>query len=582
MRLRELIFQDVLGSGGARRLRPDGALARVELPPGVTVQQVQDLIVACLYPTQLTQRHHQRLQFGDSAKLAVVLEVGDRNYRIIRRTGADTVRLQRQTADGYDDRATGAQTVENALQQKLNLPKLPVFLPLHMWRFEPGEFVGSGGVGGDDRIPELIDQYQTALEVEQFEDQIKQLQRRIEESKQALGQGQKIEEKIDRARQKLAEIALDEFTDEDLEFLDQKDDRLHDIDAELQRLRDQEHKELDRIQQLLPPPLHHAPILWVGVAVAVLALGLSFAAYDTHRIVALGAVPGWAAVAFELFRYFHNRGRANLRKVRLTSIRRRINQVLEEEVQIRERVEHMLYRADVDDEGELRERLPEADRLKRGIAKLEEKLESVRRDPEYRRARKQLEQLQDQLQKLRQRREQMPELTLNSFQLEQDLEELGVDTDRLDADGGQGDDGWDFDSPFGWLQKVAVDLGQWNDDGLASGTRTTWSKICGHVLSDRFSDVELNPEGELQVEALTPEQLELWENTRTAEVRAVVAALALALHIKSCANGDSRALTSVWIAEPSETMTPGHADKFESVFKSAAKKSQIVICESTS
>lgn len=583
MRLSELIFQGVFGADRPQRLRPDGSLARLSLPPGVTARQVHDLVVACLYPTQLTDGQRRRLQMGENTKLAAVLKIGDRVYRVIRRADPASVRLQRKTSGGYDDGASSAAEVEAALQQKLGLPPLPVFLPLHLWRFDPEDVTGTSvavGAGGDDRIPELIEQYRMAQKIEEAEDEIKELRRRIEECKEQLGKGQKVEEKLERAREKLDEIALDDLSDEDLQFLDTKDDKLYEIDTELQRLQDQEHKELDRIQNLLPQPPYRSPYLWVGLGVAIAALSTSFALHETHRLIALLSIPGWAVAAFALFRYYHNRGRANLRKVRLTSIRRRINQVREQQIEIRERVDHMLFKAGAEKEGELRARIPEAQRLQKGISKLEMKLEDVRQDSSYRRARKQLEKLQGRLETLRQRREELPELTLNSFQLERDLEELGVDTDEIDLseDDQQGD--WNFDSPFTWLRDVAEHTGQWNGTGLSDGARATWSKICGHVLSERFNALDLSAEGQLQAEALTDEQLELWQNTRTAEVQAVVSALALALHINKAAAGNSRALTSVWIAPPAEAMTSGHATKFQSVFKSAAKKSQIVICES--
>lgn len=586
MRLRELIFQGVLGNERPQRLKPEGSLARLQLPPGMSVYQVHDLLIACLYPDELALPRRRRLQISDDAKLAVVLEVRDRVYRVIRRDEPETVKFQRKSDGDYEDVTSGAEDVQEILHQKLGIPDPRVFFPLHLWRFEPTGLPGAAAdlsLDDETELADIVDDYRTALKVEAVEDEINELEHRIDENRRELGRGREVEDKLEAARERLADIGIGEVTDEDIDFLDEKEDKLVDLDAELRRLREQEGKELDQIDELLPDPPHRSPILLVGIGVAVGALMVSFLFHDSYRLVGLASIPGWAVATFELFRYYHNRGRANLRKVRLQSIRRRINQLLEEKARIRERADHVMYRAGFEDEATLRVQLPEYYRLRNEVEQYQHELEAIRNDSDYRRARDELDSMQQRLEELHERHAEMPDLPRNSFQLEQDLEKLGVDPERVKEDDEaveEETEQWDLDSPFAWLRHVAGETGQWDQDGLTDSARSTWSKICGHVLSERFDDLDLTADGQLQVEALTDEQLELWQNTRSSEVHAVVAALALALHINLCGSGDRRMLTSVWMAEPSEAMTPGHADKFDSVFRSAAKKSQIVICES--
>lgn len=588
MRLRELIFQGILGVDQATRLRPRGSFARLELPAAMEVDDVHDLLVACLYPKHLNADHRQRLEFEDSVKLAVVLsDTGHGPFRVIRGGDPGSVRLQRRTESGFDDVAAGATKVSKILHQKLHLPPLEVFYPLHLWRFDPEvipELPQGSQFGDDPRIPELVDQYLSALEVEEVEDELKELETRLEEAKQSLGKGRKIEEKLNRARQKLDEIAVSELTDDDLEFLQSKGDEFKKFDVQLERLREQENDELDEIQRLLPESPVRNPRFWAGVVVAIAAWVASVAFHDTYRIVALAAVPGFALAGFELLQYFSNMGRAGVHRVRVESIRRRINQILEEQILYRDRVDHLLWRAGVENEDELQQRIPKATRLREGIEKLETKLESIRRDPDYQKARENVDAIEQRLEELKRRREDLPEFVMNSFQLENDLKSLGVEPARVlkeaedDADTEKADDGAD-QSPFQRLRSVAEHTGQWNGDGLAAGARSTWSKICGHVLGDRFDDVDLSEAGRLQVGALTDEQLELWQNARASEVHAAIAALALALHVDRHRNGDERALESIWVGDLGEAMTPGHARKFESVFEKAGDNSQIVICE---
>ena len=589
MHLRELIFQGVLGEKKPRRLRPEGALSRVSLPAGVSVEQIHDLLIACLYPMYLGEEEHRRLQFSRDAKIAAVMKSSHGVFRVIRRDDAPSVRLQRKKKDGYQDVASGATSVQSTLREKLDFPRLEAFFPLHLWRFDSSVLpsLAAGAEFGDDpRIPEVVEEYLTAIEVESIEDEIKELEVQITDGKEALGEGSKIADKLSRAQEKLKEIAVEEMSDQEIELLQNKDEQLEEFRAKLGRLRTQEDTELEQINRLIPDSPKRVPRFWIGVAIALLALVASFVFHETHRIVALAAVPGFALGGFELLHYFNNMGRASLHKVRLESIRRRISQVQEEQILFAERIDHLLLHAGVDDETELQQRLSKAEKLRRIIGKLEEKLESVQRNPEFRRAREEIDSLELRLKELRSRREELPSFVMNSFQLEDDLKTLGVDPvdvrDHAESQQGEDTDEYDFSSPFEWLQQVAEWTGQWNDTGLENSARSMWSKICGHVLSERFDEVDLTEQGELQVASLTDEQRGLWQSTRTSEVHVVVVALALALHVNWCRTKNGPAFSSLWVDEPVNSMTPSHVEKFESVFRSAAKNTQIVFCQTGS
>ncbi len=586
MRIRELIFQGVLGVERPSRLQPSGAPARLDLPAGISVEAIHDLVLACLYPSQLTEDQRARLGIGDSTKIAVVLESSHGTLRIIRRADAASVRLQRKGVKGYEDVVSGASSVQTFLQGKLNLPELKVFLPLHLWRFDssriPETSVGSQ-FGDDPRIPEIVEMYLTSLQVERMEDQLKELGHQVEDGQKALGRGADVEEKLTRARAKLEEIQIDEMTEEEMELVENKEERLDEYREQLYRLRDQESTEEGQVRNLLPESPVRVPLFWAGVAIAVGAIATSMVLHENHRAIALLAIPGFILCAFQLLQYFNKMGRASIHKVKLASIRRRINQVLQDEILFRERIDHMMLHAGVEDESELQQRIPMAAKLRRIIEKLEEKLDTVRADPEYRRARKELNTVEEELEDLRRQRQELPEYVMSSFQLESDLKAMNVNPvdvrkqAKKEQDAGQ-QESQIPESPFGWLKSVAEWTGQWNGNGLDSAARSMWSKICGHVLSERFDDVDLSGEGNLKVGALTSEQQELWERTRSSEVHAVQVALALALHVNAHRKSGGKSFTSVWIGEPGEVMTPDHAKRFESVFRSAAKKSQIVIC----
>lgn len=586
MRIHELIFQGVLGVDRPGRLRPDGALTRLVLPAPMTLADLQALLITCLYPTYLTEEMSQRLGFGESTKLAVILDSKQGTLRVIRRQENGSVRLQQKGEGGYKDLAVGAAAVQSFLVEKFRMPRIEVFLPLHLWQFDPEQLPErpEGAQFGDDpRIPELIELYLTSLEVESVEDRIKELEIRIREGKEALGQGVELEEKLSRAREKLAEIRVQELTEEEMELISNQDEKLEEFRDQLFRLRSEEATEADLVRSLIPESPARTPVFWFGLVVAIVMMGASVYQHDSHRLLALFAIPGLGVAAFQLLQYFDKMGRASVHQVRLNSIQRRIDQVLQADILYRDQIEHLILHVGVRDEEELRERMPMAAKLSRIIEKLEERLEKVRLNPEYRAARKELTAMQNELQALRSARAQLPEYVMNSYQLENDLKTLGVDPlavrEHEEVAGAEEEVSAESlgATPFAWLLAVARWTDQWQGDRLDETASAMWAKVCGHVLSERFAEVDLSPEGELIVGSLTDEQRELWQRTRSSEVFVIQAALALALHINAQRRGGAEQLSSVWINDPGQAMTPGHASKFESIFKSAAKNSQILI-----
>lgn len=587
MRIRELIFQNVLGEHSPVRLQPDGNYAKIAMPAGVAVRQVQDLIMACLFPADLSAEKQAELGMGEQSKLALSLETRAGELRVIRRADASSVRLQRKRTDGYVDLATGASQVQQFLKTKLRLPAAHLLLPLHFWEFDPGRVPlrPEGAEFGDDpRIPELVAMYLTSLEVESVEDQLKELEIQISEGQKALGQGVELEEKLQRGREKLREIQVDELSETELELVEQKEEKLEEFREQLNRLRDEEETEQRQVRANLPELPYRKPLFLVGAAVALCGFGASLLFHEELRSFSLLAIPGLGVMAYLLLQYFDQMNRASVHQVRLSSIRRRIDQVIGEEILFLERLDHMMVLVNVKDEAELRIRIPMAAQMRRVIEKIEEQLEAVRANAEYRRARKDLSMIEEELRELRARRAALPDFVMNSFQLENDLQGLGVNllevrkksTEKTTSDAPRSNVPTE---PFAWLAQVAEETGQWEDGGLDETAQAMWSKICSHVLSDRFAEVNLRDEGRLEVGILTAEQLELWQRTRPSEVRALQVALALALHMNHYRIAGGQALASIWVGDLQASLTPVHIDKFESVFKSAAKTSQLVFLE---
>ncbi|MFU8802561.1 MAG: hypothetical protein ACNA8W_02015 [Bradymonadaceae bacterium] len=564
------------------RLRTDADFSQVQMPSGVEIEDVQDIILSLLYPRMLNAGQRAKVSGSRAIKIAGMLETSKGHIRIMRGPDIKSISVQRQKGGKYEDLATGPSDVQAFLEKHFHLPDMRVCLALNMWRFDVDAAPVQSGqedYGDDPRIPELVEMYRTALTVETIEDRAKDLDGRILEGQRALGQSAELEEKLERAREKLAAIALPELAADEISLLKGKEARLDEFDQQIGRLIHEEDTERRQVDMLLPNKPYRQPVFLVGLGIALMVSTISIVSHEEMRSIALVNIFAVGLVAWVLLQYFNNLGRASVHQVRLESIKRRLNQLREEQVFFLEKIEHVLIHAGVSDEAELEKRVPMVDRLNEVIHKMEEQLDAVQSNAQYRQARDQLDTLIAERKELQAQREELPSFVMNSFQLENDLKSLDVDPVAVRNAGGTEDAGADEEqdtTAFQRLRRVAELAGLWQGSSLDLATQKMWSKICGHVLSDRFANVALTTGGELEVSDLTQEQLELWFSTRSSEVRAVQAALALAMKV----NAEEDALRSLWIGDPARALTPGHAAKFEPVFKSAAKKSHIVICKS--
>lgn len=599
MQLREVIFQGVLGYDKPVRLSLETELTQLALPRGVRAEQMQDVLLSLLYPRYLSAQQREVVSHDAAATIVLVLADarGDR-YRLVREGDVWALRLQREQSGGaFQDVVRGAEAVEKALAELLKMPDIGVFLALNLWRFEepPAAVNRSLMRSRDPRVPELLAMYQQALEVESVEDSIQSLEQGVAQAQRALGEYAEVADKLERAREKMASMRLPDISQEELEVLRTKEAQLDEYDQQIGRLLSEEDAERRQIELNVPEKPYRSSLFLLGVAIGVTAIVVSVLFPQTLCMASMVNVLGAGMVCSALLAYFNELGRASVHQVRLESIRRRLNQVREEQIDFLERIDHILIHAGVRDPEELASQIPRKEKLQSVIERLEAQMKQLQSNPQYRKGREEAEQMQQQLKVLQKRRAELPDFVMNSYQLENDLQSLGVEPadirvllEELSGEragqaeasmmGEASDSADEAKTMFQRLREVAEQVGLWNGGQLDSVAHKMWARICGHVLSERFAEVSLASDGALRIGGLTAEQMQMWSRTRSAEERAVAVALALALHVNA---DEVRAglLRLLWLRDPGQELTAGHAEKFESVFRSASKKSQIVICK---
>jgi len=579
--INELIFQGAFDVSKPMKLALTEGINEFSFPPGLHIDDVHALFVSLLYPQWLTAEQRSRVEMGHTVKLAISFEQEGRSFRILRRESDDSMRLQMKDAGKYRDVASGVQ-IEELLIKQLKFPPYAIFKALALWRYDENLPSDDPVFSLDQLDPsarDLISKYQLALDMERLEDETKAVEGRIGEIEKLLGESGKIEDNLEKARQKYEAIKIVGLEDEDIELLRYRDERLDEFARQIDRLELEEEDANHQIEQLLPERPWKKPVFGVGIAIVLLATLGSIAQMETMRPIALANVLGLTLVAYALLHYFTGLERASVHLVRLDSIKRRLGQVRDDQVSYQDRLNHLLNHTGANNEDELLERDMKTAKLSEIIAKLERQLERERTKPVYQESMRELDELEEDLVRLQAERDELPPSILGSYQLESDLKSLGIDpAAALAAQDGPKEQPYDKDV-FTRLFEVARRTGQISGGELTSKTRKMWSKIAGHVLGKRFAEVNLVDPGALRIGTLTPEQIEMWQGTRTTEVKLLAAALALSMQVSMPSRYGQ--LQLLVIDEPIELFPGEFARKFNAVFKSAAKRTQILISELT-
>ncbi len=190
MRIREIIFQGVLGCDSPVRLATAPGVDRMSLPSGLSAQDVHGLLLALFFPERVPSSLAQQLSSG-SVKLAVVFEQDGKVYRLLRRSETSSLRLQLKESSGFSGLAKGREEAERALARTLGLPEFETFAAVNLWRFDDDElFAPVGGMAAlGSRGKELVEKYRAAVRVEALEDRIKSIEGEIRGAARGAGEG---------------------------------------------------------------------------------------------------------------------------------------------------------------------------------------------------------------------------------------------------------------------------------------------------------------------------------------------------------------------------------------------------------
>lgn len=575
MRIVELIFQDLFGCVSPVRLKLTGDVTSEELPLGITAINVQDLVISLLYTEQTP--HSLRMDYakGD-VKVAMSLEFRGKKHRIVRKGAVDSLRLQVDDAGAWKDLAAGNK-VEPFLKQNMGLPDFETFWCLNLWRYERSwaAFAAFDIDAVDARSRDLITRYQRAKQVEEAEDRIKFMESRIAELRRELGQGFALEDKLAKAREMLKETDVTELSREDLDILRQKDRLLAEFQEQIDRLRREEEAERTHVAEAFPDSPFKSPIFVAGLVVGIASLVVGVVMMDTQwRAIALVDVLGFGACVWVLLAYFSALEKASVHQVRLESIKRRLNQVREEEVTLQERIKHVLIHARVQDVSDLDERIVRAEKLKAVIEKMDDQVHELRRDPQYQRAREELDGLEAKFAEVQAQRRDLPTDMMSAYQLEADLESVGIDVKMLNSSQeASAEDG----DPMSRLLDAARRTNQLEGGKLWDKTRKMWGKIAGHILGDRFKDVDVDTSGRLVIGTLGVEQVEMWARTRPSEQQVVWLSLALALQVNAPERTKRGTFEGILVPDPSQILTADQSKKIADVLASAARRSPAML-----
>lgn len=585
MLLRELVFQGIYGHHKPTRLTFERDIGDVALPPSITIRELREMITALFYPSWLSSESRENIETSP-VKLAVTFDFRSRRYRLLRKSDMESIKLQVRDDDNFVDVISGIE-VEDLLLQKMRFPSYHTFLVLHFWQFDqplPKQRIGTNLGNLDAKSTEVVRSYRIAIAHERMEDRVKGLEGELMHARQTLGDGAKLEDKLNAARQRLSEIQVNDLSEDEVVLLGSREERAVEFNQQIERLEQEEGKARAQVDATLPDSPLKNPMFGFGVIIALGALGASFVVEEALRFVAMLDVVGLTLCAWMLLQYFVNRERSSVHLVRLDSIKRRSNQVREEHVAFHDQLHHLLIHAGVKSDGELNERFEKSQRLSAIIDKMNVQYEKVSGRPDYQKARREVQTLSQTLAEVKAEFETMPTSVLSAYQLESDLQTLGINPQETlesqeveEQDGSSSSIPYDHDM-FTRLVEAARQTNQMSPTGLTSKAQGMWAKIIGHVLGGRFKSLTLNQQGEITIQGMSAQQIQLWQSTRRREAHVVAASLALALLAN--APEAEHEFRSLIIELPERTMSSEHANRLAAVFDSASKRVQIIFVES--
>ena len=582
MRIEQLIFQGVHGRTSPVRLAPSEDLSEVRLPEGVSAVETHGLLYNLIYPRRRTEAHQEQLQSGDEVKLAAILSKNGSTFRVVRQVTQSSLTLQIKTGGGFETLATGADDVDRLLQQRVGRPPPQAFHALNLWQTEPlGAAAGPEPIdleALDAETRELAEDYFEAIEIQDVEEEIETLESEIESLRQDWGDSLDVARKLEEAQLKLEELEVADVSDEELELVRNRESRITELEDKIDRLANEKDRQRGIVERIEPTRPYRNIWFWAGLTIAVAAVSSGIALRHSMRWIVMFDAIGFGMVTWVLLKYLTDLERANIHKVRLDSVRRRLQRVRQQAVDFREKVDHLIVHANVEDEQELLTRSKKARQLREIVEKLEDRASDVKEDAEFAEDRRRFEELNDVLERKKAQRESLPSYAGDPEYIAENLREAGVNPQRLLVDEEPADPSADSDvqkDPFVWLREVADEVGLVDGGALAGETLKLWRKLSSHVLGDAYGDVSLTGDGRIRFGGMSADQIDMWRRTRTREARA--AAYALALSMQMSLEGRKGRVETVWIETPESLLGSDIGSKFRTVLQRAAGRCHIAL-----
>ncbi len=236
-----------------------------------------------------------------------------------------------------------------------------------------------------------------------------------------------------------------------------------------------------------------------------------------------------------------------------------------------------MVHAGAGDSKELVERVAMTEKLESAINQMKEKVRELRNNPEYVKASGMLIESEKKMRLLEVERESLPDEVMSSYQLEVDLQSMGIDPTAVQNQEDPDDEPEIEISPLERILEAAQQTSQFDGIEIHERTQKMWLKICAHVLGERFGKVSIK-NSTLVIGSLGDAQMKMWKRTRPSEYQVVLSGLALAIQVIGTSVSKRGAFSTIIISDFSKTLTGSQPKRLESVFASASQKTNVIIC----
>jgi len=625
MLVREIFATNLTVSDRPLRLRLREGMNEIQLSAELT-RAAFTFVNSLLFPYTSPLEDLEPFALNERFECGLVLRVSEHDVRIRRGLAHDTVRLQIMDDEGkFRTRNQGAADVQEALARHFGLNDPYRFEVFNLGRFASVEGDVSGGLfdtqgleesgaswsalgwdddddAGDDAddfglldrgsaqdatlgeedVARLHEELERARAIEALDEKLQSVRTELDLALAEVDGFSDSDDELARVRQALEVTgAAGEVSDEDLRVLTNPEKQRNDMGRELTRVRTRHKKLLAKPSRVAPLYLNPAFLGGLGLSAGCTL----FAVFGGMRPIALGNVATLGCALFGVLQFLKDRDDVTNRGRKRIQLEYEMTELEEKQAAYEEALNEAQNRLKVESAADIEELASQRGVLQAREAELLSERRELQQDPQYVQSSARRHRLQEQYDALQLERTGLGEIDVSSYQIEQELNALGVSgqAEGPTARSKQRStfDGFDsrvptFQNPFPVLQEFAADYGLYAGGSLDPTVAQLWSKMISTLMPVDGAIPELSESGSF---SYIPGELDSWTNMTHESRSLAVESFSLALALRVIGRAEDAPLPILFRDAPYAHLQYAAREALRRIYATVSAHVQLVVLD---